>query len=60
MIPHTYDALASPDLLAARVVNAPIPLVLVALKHWREIRKRIEEDAQNNNMVVAEDLLRRG
>ena len=61
MIPHTYDALASPDLLAARVVNAPIPLVLVALKLWREIRKRIEEDAQNNNnMVVAEELLTRG
>ena len=56
MSTHTYDALASPHLLAARVGLAPIPLVLVALKHWREIQKRIEEDA-HNNMVVAEDSL---
>jgi hypothetical protein len=52
----TYDAVASEDLLAARLVTAPIPLLLVASKHWRELRKRIEEDAQ---MVVAEDLLTR-
>jgi hypothetical protein len=43
--------------LAARVGIAPIPLLLVALKHWRELRKRIEEDAP---MVVAEDLLTGG
>ena len=53
----SYDAVAGPDFLAARVVLAPIPLLLVALKHWREIRKRIEEDTP---MVVAEDVLRRG
>jgi hypothetical protein len=57
MTPDTYDAVASADSLAARVGVAPIPLLLVALKHWREIRKRIEEDAP---MVVAEDLLTRG
>ena len=54
----SYDAVAGPDFLAARVVLAPIPLLLVALKHWREIRKRIEEDAPM--VVVAEDLLTRG
>jgi len=57
MSTDTYDAVAGPDFLAARVGLAPIPLLLVALKHWREIRKRIEEDAP---MVVAEDVLRRG
>jgi hypothetical protein len=46
------------DFLAARVGIAPIPLLLVALKHWREIRKRIDDDAPP--MVVAEDLLTRG
>jgi hypothetical protein len=48
---------AGADFLAARVGIAPIPLLLVALKHWREIRKRIEEDAP---MAVAEDLLTGG
>ena len=57
MIPHTYDAVAGADFLAARVGGAPIPLLLVALKHWREIRKRIGEDVP---MEVAEDLLTRG
>ncbi|HET6661164.1 MAG TPA: hypothetical protein VFH16_14710 [Rubrobacter sp.] len=57
MIPDTYDAVAGADFLAARVGGAPIPLLLVALKHWREIRKRIEEDVP---MEVAEDLLTRG
>jgi hypothetical protein len=57
MTTYTYDAVASADFLAARVGVAPIPLLLVARKHWREIRKRIEEDAP---MVVAEDLLTRG
>ena len=57
MTPHTYDAVAGADFLAARVGVAPIPLLLVALKHWREIRKRIEDDAP---MVVTEDLLTRG
>ena len=56
MTPHTYDAVADADFLAARVGVAPIPLLLVALKHWREIRKRIDDDAP----VVAEDLLTRG
>jgi len=57
MTTDTYDAAAGGDFLAAaRVVNAPIPLLLVALKRWREIRKRIEEDAR---MVVAEGLLTR-
>jgi len=58
MTPDTYDAVASADFLAARVGLAPIPLLLVARKHWREIRKRIEEDAPM--VVVAEDLLTRG
>ena len=57
MTTYTYDAVAGEDFLAARVGVAPIPLLLVARKHWREIRKRIEEDAP---MVVAEDLLTRG
>ena len=57
MSTETHDALAGADLLAARVGVAPIPLLLVALKHWRKIRKRIEEDA---SMVVAEELLSRG
>jgi hypothetical protein len=57
MTTHTYDAVAGEDVFAARVVNAPIPLLLVASKHWRELRKRIEEDAPK---VVAEDLLTRG
>jgi hypothetical protein len=57
MTPHTsYDAVAGADFLAARVGVAPIPLLLVALKHWREIRKRIDDAP----MVVAEDLLTRG
>ena len=56
--PHTYDAVAGADFLAARVGVAPIPLLLVALKHWREIRKRIDDDAPM--VVVAEDLLTRG
>jgi hypothetical protein len=55
MTPHTYDAVAGADFLAARVGVAPIPLLLVALKHWREIRKRIDDAP----MVVAEDLLTR-
>jgi hypothetical protein len=57
MSTHTYEAVAGEDVLAARVVNAPIPLLLVASKHWRELRKRIEEDAPK---VLAEDLLTRG
>jgi hypothetical protein len=44
MTTDTYGAVAGGDLLAARLLNAPIPLLLVASKHWREIRKRIEED----------------
>lgn len=52
MTTDTYGALAGEDLLAARLVNAPIPLLLVALNHWRDLRKRIEEDAP---MMVAED-----
>jgi len=56
MITDTYDAVAGGDFLAARVGVAPIPLLLVALKHWREFRKRVVEDAA---MVVAEDLLTR-
>ena len=55
MTTYTYDAVAGEDVWAARVGVAPIPLLLVALKHWREIRKRIEEDAP---MVVVADLLR--
>jgi hypothetical protein len=58
MTPYTYDAVAGQDFLAARVGVAPIPLLLVALKHWREIRKRIDDDAPP--MVVAQDLLTRG
>jgi hypothetical protein len=58
MTPHTSDAVAGQDFLAARVGVAPIPLLLVALKHWREIRKRIDDDAPP--MVVAQDLLTRG
>jgi hypothetical protein len=57
MTPDTYDAVAGADFLAARVGIAPIPLLLVALKHLMELRKRIEEDAP---MVVAEDLLTGG
>ena len=57
MIPDTYDAVAGANFLAARVGVAPISLLLVALKHWREIRKRIEEDVP---MEVAQDLLTRG
>jgi hypothetical protein len=56
MATETHDAIAGGDFLAARIVNAPIPLLLVASKQWREIRKRIEEDA---HMGVAEDLLTR-
>jgi hypothetical protein len=55
MTPDTYDAVAGADFLAARVGVAPIPLLLVALKHWREIRERIDDDAP----MVAEDLLTR-
>ena len=57
MTPDTHDAVAGADFLAARVGVTPIPLLLVALRHWREIRKRIEDDAP---MVAAEDLLMRG
>ena len=57
MSTYTYDAVAGEDVLAARVVNAPIPLLLVASKHWRELRKHFEEDAPK---VLAEDLLTRG
>ena len=57
MSTYTHDAVAGADFLAARVGVAPIPLLLVAKKQWRKIRKRIEEDA---SMVVAEELLRRG
>ena len=56
MSTDTYDALAGADSLAARVGVAPIPLLLVALKQWRKIRKRIEEDGA----MVAEELLTRG
>jgi hypothetical protein len=57
MSPNTYDAVAGEDVLAARVVNAPIPLLLVASKHWRELRKHFEEDAPK---VLAQDLLTKG
>lgn len=58
MSTYTYEAVAGEDVLAARVVNAStIPLVLVASKHWRELRKHLEEDAPK---VLAEDLLTKG
>ena len=57
MSTYTYEAVAGEDVLAARVVTAPIPLVLVASKHWRELRKHLEEDAPK---VLAEDLLTKG
>jgi hypothetical protein len=57
MSTYTYEAVAGEDVLAARVVNAPIPLLLVASKHWRELRKHLEEDAPK---VLAEDLLTKG
>ena len=57
MTTYTYEAVAGEDVLAARVVNAPIPLLLVASKHWRELRKHLEEDAPK---VLAEDLLTKG
>ena len=56
MTTETHDAVAGGDFMAVRIGSAPIPLLLVASKHWREIRKRIEEDAP---MGVAEDLLTR-
>jgi len=50
----SYDAVAGPDFLAARVVLAPSPLLLVALKHWREIRKRIEEEIVSTRSYAIE------
>jgi hypothetical protein len=49
----THDAVTNRASLAARVRADQAPFLLVALTQWREIQRRIEEDAA---MVAAEDL----
>ena len=56
MIPHTYDAVAGANFLAARV-EALRSITVGRFKALEGDRKRIEEDVP---MEVAEDLLTRG
>jgi hypothetical protein len=49
----THDAMATRASFMAPVGDGQIPFLLVALKQWREIQRRIEEGAA---MVAAEDL----
>ena len=49
----THDAMATRAPFMAPVGDGQIPFLLVALKQWREIQRRIEEDAA---MVAAEGL----
>jgi hypothetical protein len=49
----THDAMATRASFMAPVGDGQAPFLLVALKQWREIQRRIEEDAA---MVAAEGL----
>ena len=49
----THDAMATRASFMAPFGDGQAPFLLVALKQWREIQRRIEEDAA---MVAAEDL----
>ena len=49
----THDAMATGASFMAPFGDGQAPFLLVALKQWREIQRRIEEDAA---MVAAEDL----
>jgi hypothetical protein len=51
----THDAVAARASFTAPIGDGQLPF-LVALKQWREIQRRIEEDAA---MVAAEDLSKR-
>jgi hypothetical protein len=51
-----YEVVAGGPSFAARIGDDQAMLLLIALKRWREIRRRIAEDAP---LGVAEDFLTR-